>query len=60
MGGSALQWIVELNEDVTPGSFYEVNLSMRKIGAPDVTIGWELLVVDPNDPEVSTYTAEEC
>ena len=60
MGGSALQWRVELNEEIDPGSFYEVNLSMRKIGAPDVTIGWELLIVDPDSSRTSTYSAGDC
>ncbi len=48
VGGSALQWRVPLQEDVVSGSTYQVDLSMRKIGPPDVTIGIELLLVDPN------------
>ena len=46
MGGSALQWSVPLPDDVVGSSFYQLDLGMRKIGAPDVTIGFELLIAD--------------
>ena len=46
MGGSALQWRTTLPDDLTPRSFVQIELSMRKIGPPGVLIGWELLLVD--------------
>lgn len=60
MGGSALQWRAPLQEDVVGGSFYQVDLSMRKIGPPDVTIGLELLLVDPNQSNLQLAEPQPC
>ncbi len=46
MGGSVLQWSVPLPDDVTGDSFFQLDLGMRKIGGPDVTIGFEILIAD--------------
>ncbi len=46
MGGSALQWSVSLSDDVTGDSFFQLDLGMRKIGGPDVTMGFEILIAD--------------
>ncbi len=46
VGGSALQWSLLLPDDVVGNSFFQLDLGMRKIGAPDVTIGFELLIAD--------------
>jgi hypothetical protein len=46
VGGSALQWSVPLPDDVTGDSFFQLDLGMRKIGPPDVTIGFEILIAD--------------
>ncbi len=60
MGGSALQWRVSLQENIVGGSIYEVDLSMRKIGPPDVTIGIELLIADPNQSNLQLFEALPC
>jgi hypothetical protein len=51
---------VPLQEDVVGGSFYQVDLSMRKIGPPDVTIGLELLLVDPNQSNLRLAEPQPC
>ncbi len=60
MGGSALQWRASLQANIVGGSFYQVDLSMRKIGPPDVTIGIELLIVDPNQSNLQLFEALPC
>ncbi|NNF28064.1 MAG: hypothetical protein HKN73_12635 [Gemmatimonadetes bacterium] len=47
MGGSALSWSVGLSDDLVPGSFVQLELTMRKFGPPDVEIAWDLRLVDP-------------
>lgn len=47
VGGTVLQWSTTLVEDLEPGSFVQVSVSMRKLGEPSVVIGWELILVEP-------------
>jgi hypothetical protein len=60
MGGSALQWRTTLTEDLTPSTFVQVELSLRKIGDPGVTIGWELLLVEPSADLAATEKLHDC
>lgn len=60
MGGSALQWRTTLTEDLTPSTFAQVELSLRKIGDPGVTIGWELLLVEPAAALAATEKLHDC
>ena len=46
MGGSALQWRVELDEDVVDGSFFDLEITLGKVGGPNVTIRWQILIAD--------------
>ena len=51
---------MSLQENIVGGSIYEVDLSMRKIGPPDVTIGIELLIADPNQSNLQLFEALPC
>ncbi len=50
VGGSALQWRVELDEDVVDGSFFDLEITLGKVGAPNVTIRWQILIADLSQP----------
>lgn len=60
MGGSALQWRATLIDDLTPSTFVQVELSLRKLGDPGVTIGWELLLVEPAGELAATDKLHDC
>ena len=60
MGGSALQWRTTLPDDLTPRSFVQVELSMRKVGLPGVLIGWELILVDQAAQLGATSKLQNC
>ena len=51
MGGSALQWRVQLDDDVVDGSPFELVFTLGKVGGPDVTIRWQILIADPSQQE---------
>ena len=60
MGGSALQWRATLVDDLTPSTFVQVELSLRKLGNPGVTIGWELLLVDSAEELAAAGKLHDC
>lgn len=60
MGGSALQWRTTLGEDLVPGSFVQVDVSMRKLGEPSVVIGWELILAEPAGTAQADGATENC
>ena len=60
MGGSALQWRTTLPDDLTPSTFVQVELSLRKLGDPGVTIGWELILVESASALAVTEKLHDC
>ncbi len=50
MGGSALWWSTNLDGDLTPGSHFEIWISLGKASGEDVRIGWQLIVADAAAP----------
>ena len=60
VGGAAHQWRTTLTEDLTPGSFVQVDVSMRKLGEPSVFIGWELILVEPVDGSPGRSATNTC
>ena len=44
MSLSALQWSTLLPADLAPGSFVQIELTMRKVGPPAVLVAWELIL----------------
>ncbi|MCH7563829.1 MAG: hypothetical protein IH968_08395 [Gemmatimonadetes bacterium] len=60
MGGSALQWRTTLLDDLTPSTFVQVELSLRKLGDPGVTIGWELILVESAGALAATDELHAC
>ena len=60
MGGSALQWRTTLVDDLTPSTFVQVDLSLRKLGEPGVTIGWELILAEQTGALQTTNNLGSC
>jgi hypothetical protein len=60
VGGSALQWRTTLTDDLTPSTFVQVVLSMRKLGNPGVTIGWELILVESAEALGASDKLHDC
>ena len=47
MGGSAHQWKVLLDVDITPGSGFDVRLTFGKVGGVPTRIAWQLSIEEP-------------
>ncbi len=47
MGGSAHQWSVLLDGDITPGSDFDVRLTVGKVGGTPTRLAWQLSIEEP-------------
>ena len=59
MGGSAQQWHVLLEEDIAPGSPFELWLTLGKVGTP-ARVEWEILIADPTPPSGEASAPARC
>jgi hypothetical protein len=59
VGGSALQWFTVLEEDLVPGSVYDVTITVGKVGSP-VSLAWEIIVADASEAPAMVAGAVGC